>query len=59
MIRDIKPRSGDNQLGRVAAGKLLARKRPHLIPVYDSRVEMVLNRTRIHGTWWRGCGASS
>lgn len=42
MIRDIKPRSGDNQLGRVAAGKLLARKRPHLIPVYDSRVEMVL-----------------
>ena len=30
-----------DQLGPVAAGKLLARKRPHLIPVYDSRVKRI------------------
>jgi Family of unknown function (DUF6308) len=54
LLRGIKPRSQDKKhLGPVAAGKLLARKRPHLIPVYDSYVEKVLGRTRTHGTWWR------
>jgi hypothetical protein len=51
-VCEIKPRDRDNKVGPVAAGKLLARKRPRLIPVYDSRVEMVLNRGDIHGTWW-------
>jgi hypothetical protein len=53
LLHDIKPRLHRNRLGPVAAGKLLARKRPHLIPVYDSYVEKVLGRTRTHGTWWR------
>ena len=35
-----------SQIGPIAAGKLLARKRPHLIPVFDSRVRMVLSRPR-------------
>jgi len=53
LLHDIKPRPQDrNRLGTVAAGKLLARKRPHLIPVYDSHVEEVLGRARTHGTWW-------
>jgi hypothetical protein len=51
-ICDIEPLPERNRIGPVAAGKLLARKRPDLIPVYDSRVEKVLGRTRIHGTWW-------
>lgn len=51
-ICDIKPRPKDNRIGPIAAGKLLARKRPHLVPVYDRRVESVLDRTHIHGTWW-------
>lgn len=51
-LHDIKPPQGGNRLGRVAAGKLLARKRPHLVPVYDSRVEEVLGRAEVHGTWW-------
>jgi hypothetical protein len=57
LLHDIQPRpqhpQDKKQLGRVAAGKLLARKRPHLIPVYDSYVEGVLGRARTHGTWWR------
>lgn len=54
LLHDIKPRPQDrNRLGKVAAGKLLARKRPHLIPVYDSHVERALGRTGVHGTWWR------
>ena len=53
LLHDIKPRPQDrNRLGKVATGKLLARKRPRLIPVYDSYVETVLGRTRTHGTWW-------
>ena len=52
-VRDIKPRHKDNKLGPVAAGKLLARKRPELIPVYDSRVKKVLGRPRIDRSWWR------
>ncbi len=53
VIHDIRPRPGDNQLGPVAAGKLLARKRPHLIPVYDSRVRKVLGRPGTDLWWWR------
>jgi Family of unknown function (DUF6308) len=45
-IRDTKPRPVDCRIGAVAAGKLLARKRPHLLPVYDSRVKEILKRPR-------------
>ena len=52
-IHDIRPRPGDNQIGPIRAGKLLARKRPHLIPVFDSRVRMVLSRPGTDESWWR------
>jgi Family of unknown function (DUF6308) len=45
--------SGQKHLGPVAAGKLLARKRPHLHPVYDSHVKKVLERPRNDQAWWR------
>jgi hypothetical protein len=44
LLRDIKPRLHRSRLGPVT--KLLARKHPHLIPVYDSRVKKVLGRPR-------------
>jgi hypothetical protein len=54
LLHGIKPRPQDrNRLGPVAAGKLLARKRPHLIPVYDSHVKKVLGRPRDDQMWWR------
>jgi hypothetical protein len=53
MICDIEPRPEGHRIGPVAAGKLLARKRPELIPVYDSRIKKVLNRPRVDNRWWR------
>ena len=54
LLRGIKPRPQDKKhLGPVAAGKLLARKRPHLLPVYDSHVRKVLGRPWNDQTWWR------
>ena len=54
LLRGIKPRPQDKKhLGPVAAGKLLARKRPQLLPVYDSHVRKVLGRPRDDQTWWR------
>jgi hypothetical protein len=54
LLHDIKPRPQDRKrLGPVAAGKLLARKRPHLIPVYDSHVKKVLRRPMNDRWWWR------
>jgi hypothetical protein len=52
LLHGIKPRLRRSRLGPVAAGKLLARKRPHLIPVYDSHVKKVLGRPRNDQTWW-------
>lgn len=53
LLRDIKPRPQDRRrLGPVAAGKLLARKRPRLIPVYDSHVKSALGRRRDDQDWW-------
>jgi hypothetical protein len=52
MICDIEPRPESHRIGPVAAGKLLARKRPHLLPVYDSRIKKVLKRPRIDNRWW-------
>jgi hypothetical protein len=51
-ICDIEPRRESNRIGPVAAGKLLARKRPLLLPVYDSRVKRVLSRPRTDNQWW-------
>ncbi len=52
-ICDIEPRPESNRVGPIAAGKLLARKRPQLLPVYDSRIKKVLSRPRIDNQWWR------
>ena len=51
-ICDIEPHPESNRIGPVAAGKLLARKRPRLLPVYDSRIKKVLNRPRTDNQWW-------
>jgi Family of unknown function (DUF6308) len=51
-ICDIEPRPGSGRIGPVAAGKLLARKRPDLLPVYDSRIKKVLSRPRQDIWWW-------
>jgi hypothetical protein len=51
-IRWTKPRPGDDNIGPITAGKLLARKRPDLIPVYDNRVRDVLSRPRPDNSWW-------
>lgn len=40
-ICDIEPRPEKNSVGPITAGKLLARKRPDLLPVYDSRIKKV------------------
>ncbi|MGW6138107.1 DUF6308 family protein [Streptomyces sp. NPDC055140] len=39
-------------IGAVGAGKLLARKRPHLLPVYDSVVKKVFERPTKDLTFW-------
>ncbi|MEV6655019.1 DUF6308 family protein [Streptomyces sp. NPDC051219] len=39
-------------VGPVVAGKLLARKRPRLIPVYDIRVKSLLERPKVDNTFW-------
>jgi hypothetical protein len=51
-ICDIEPRPERNRIGPVAAGKLLARKRPRLLPVYDSRIKKVLSRPHTDNKWW-------
>jgi hypothetical protein len=51
-ICDIEPRPERNRIGPVAAGKLLARKRPRLLPVYDSRIKQVLRRPHTDNKWW-------
>jgi Family of unknown function (DUF6308) len=52
LLHDIKPPLERSRLGPVAAGKLLARKRPELIPVYDSHLKRVLSRHWNDQTWW-------
>jgi hypothetical protein len=51
-ICDIEPRPERNRIGPIAAGKLLARKRPRLLPVYDSRIKKALNRSHTDNKWW-------
>jgi len=52
--RDLRHRARPegNRIGPAAAGKLLARKRPHLLPVYDSRIKKILSRPRTDNQWW-------
>ncbi|MER5526425.1 DUF6308 family protein [Streptomyces sp. NPDC002677] len=38
--------------GPVIAGKLLARKRPHLIPVYDIRIKQLFQRPKTDHSFW-------
>lgn len=45
------PTSPDG-VGSVIAGKLMARKRPHLIPVYDRRVKALFQRPAVDHTFW-------
>ncbi|MET9878893.1 DUF6308 family protein [Actinacidiphila glaucinigra] len=44
--------------GPVIAGKLLARKRPHLIPVYDIRVKQAFQRPAIDDSFWAALAAA-
>lgn len=43
-------------LGPTLVGKLLARKRPHLVPVFDERVHRRMGKPdqwwKFHWTWW-------
>ncbi|HET9898444.1 MAG TPA: DUF6308 family protein [Streptosporangiaceae bacterium] len=43
-LRDIKDRAKEARFGAVAAGKLLARKRPDLIPIEESQIAAVFSR---------------
>lgn len=38
--------------GPVIEGKLLARKRPHLIPIYDIRVKQLFQRPKNDHSFW-------
>jgi hypothetical protein len=54
LLRDVKDRRTNRRLGPVAAGKLLARKRPGLIPIADSCTSKAFSR-KASGqdvTWW-------
>jgi hypothetical protein len=54
LLREIKDRTKEARFGAVAAGKLLARKRPSLIPIEDSRIAGVFSRTSPDRDkqWW-------
>ncbi|MFD8913683.1 DUF6308 family protein [Streptomyces sp. NPDC059575] len=44
--------------GPVIAGKLLARKRPHLVPVYDKRVKQLFDRPKTDHSFWAALAAA-
>lgn len=54
LLREVRDRTKDARLGAVAAGKLLARKRPALIPIEDSATSQVFGRKAPDRdeTWW-------
>jgi Family of unknown function (DUF6308) len=54
LLREIKDRTKEARFGAVAAGKLLARKRPSLVPIEDSRIAGVFSRTSPDRDkhWW-------
>ncbi|WP_307841675.1 DUF6308 family protein [Streptomyces endocoffeicus] len=43
--------------GPVVAGKLLARKRPHLIPIYDIRIKELFERPKVDHSFWAALAA--
>ena len=45
-------RNRDQKMGRTKTSKLLARKRPHLLPIFDSRVQSRLNLPDQDWAWW-------
>lgn len=49
-----KPAGG----GPVVAGKLLARKRPHLVPIYDVRVKQLFERPKVDHSFWAALSAA-
>lgn len=44
--------------GPVVAGKLLARKRPHLIPIYDIRIKQLFERPKADHSFWAALAAA-
>jgi hypothetical protein len=54
LLRDVTDRRTGRHLGPVAAGKLLARKRPDLIPIADSHTRKAFSRPvpALDVTWW-------
>lgn len=54
LLRDVKDRTKRERLGAVAAGKLLALKRPNLIPIADSSTKAVFKRPYPSAdvSWW-------
>jgi hypothetical protein len=54
LVRDVTDRRTGKRLGPVAAGKLLARKRPDLVPISDSHTSRTFSRPApaLDGRWW-------
>jgi hypothetical protein len=54
LLRDVTDRRTGSRLGPVAAGKLLARKRPDLIPISDSHTSKTFSRKAPgeDAAWW-------
>ncbi|WGD39821.1 DUF6308 family protein [Streptomyces cathayae] len=44
--------------GPAIAGKLLARKRPHLIPIYDTRIKQLFERPKRDHSFWAALAAA-
>lgn len=65
-VRELWTRLADKQRypgkpagsGPVVAGKLLARKRPRLVPVYDSRVKQLFERPKTDHSFWAALAAA-
>jgi hypothetical protein len=43
-----------NHVGPTTAGKLISRKRPHLVPVFDQVVNSAIGAPRRYWLWWQG-----
>ncbi|KPH97540.1 hypothetical protein OV450_5833 [Actinobacteria bacterium OV450] len=56
--RDKTYPSSPDGVRSVVAGKLMARKRPHLIPVYDTRVKTLFRRPKNDHTFWASLAAA-
>jgi hypothetical protein len=54
LLRDIEDPIAGTKFGPVAAGKILARKRPHLVPISDKNTTAAFNRPkpRVDSAWW-------